>query len=354
MTSLAVLFIGCSVVALSIGGGSALKIERINDYENELSPKSFTLRCTPIKDGYCDKKVILMEFSKNRGRVISTIRESGDITYGQGMKSSVRANGHIESDASRCHLSISIMDAVKEDSGNYTCTIIYLDSHGNRKEEQQSADIRMEGEDLQDVVRRLLIKVSLLENMMRQNDTLQKVRFVENQIVDLGMQQQTQREHINALFEDMSTLSGHSAEIQQMVDNDKYTTAFSASYNAKDTFSVGDTLVFSDTLLDIGHSYDTQTGVFTAQRDGLYVFTLAIFYYNRGNINVNLKVNDLVKASVSSGDASYYDQSAVTTVVSLQTGDIVRPEVSKFSVKRRTVVPDDHFSVFSGYLLKLL
>jgi hypothetical protein len=106
----------------------------------------------------------------------------------------------------------------------------------------------------------------------------------------------------------------------------------------------GTTIVFDKTHSVYHHGYSTTTGIFTADRDGVYLFLCNIeaqTHIVRATLNLNGV--DIFETR-SDGRNNGYDDSSAVSVLQLSTGD-------KVSVKRKDGEVDGGETVFFGVLL---
>ncbi|CAC5394170.1 C1QL [Mytilus coruscus] len=123
---------------------------------------------------------------------------------------------------------------------------------------------------------------------------------------------------------------------------------FFASLKTYQTLSnIKDIVKFDDAKINVGGGYDSTTGIFTAPRNGIYIFSCTIMANGGGNVQFQLNKNDLLYTNGYAAKSDYGTQT-VNSLVKLKTGD-------KVYIKHRTgtsqTVYGNHFSTFSGYLL---
>lgn len=103
-------------------------------------------------------------------------------------------------------------------------------------------------------------------------------------------------------------------------------------------------VIFDTTHFGYHHGYSKSTGVFTADRDGIYIFlfhTVASYEL----VRINLRVNGVEKLEIrSDGRYTYLNDDSAVTVLELSLNDQV-----SIGVKNGTVC--DEGSVFFGVLL---
>ncbi|WAR11559.1 hypothetical protein MAR_025739 [Mya arenaria] len=72
----------------------------------------------------------------------------------------------------------------------------------------------------------------------------------------------------------------------------EYTVAFYGKINDLAQVQQGDILQFNNVITDIGHAYDTSTGLFTAPTAGLYVFGTTIMIEQHLDTHLGIYVNN--------------------------------------------------------------
>uniref|UniRef100_A0A3B3CNH1 C1q domain-containing protein n=1 Tax=Oryzias melastigma TaxID=30732 RepID=A0A3B3CNH1_ORYME len=109
------------------------------------------------------------------------------------------------------------------------------------------------------------------------------------------------------------------------------------------------TLVFSKTIINVGHAYNQSAGVFTAPVGGVYFFSFTAADYLKGYMGLHLYRNEQpVFFSLELNDHGGYASSCSSVALQLERGDRVR-----LSLPASYRLYDDsrNFSVFSGFLL---
>jgi hypothetical protein len=86
----------------------------------------------------------------------------------------------------------------------------------------------------------------------------------------------------------------------------------------------GNTIVFTDIVLNIGESYSSDTGEFTVPLGGIYLFTVQLCIYNNKQIDYGLvvdgKYKDVARYHDNYGSVSCFK---LTTTVSVKSGNKV-------------------------------
>ncbi|CAC5394177.1 unnamed protein product [Mytilus coruscus] len=112
-------------------------------------------------------------------------------------------------------------------------------------------------------------------------------------------------------------------------------------------YDIKDIVKFDDAKINIGGGYDSTTGIFTAPRNGIYIFSCTIVAVGGGDVQFQLNKNDQFYTGGYATKTNYGGQT-VYSIVEVMTGD-------KVYIKHRTgslqKVSGNHHSTFSGYLL---
>jgi hypothetical protein len=130
--------------------------------------------------------------------------------------------------------------------------------------------------------------------------------------------------------------------------------AFHAKNMKNENPVAGDTIVFTDIVLNLGDSYNTDTGVFTVPLGGIYLFTVQLCIYNNKQINYGLVVDgvymDLAKYHDNSGSVCCYK---LTTTISVKSGNKVWVKVISRSGSGQILHHSDtyYWTSFSGVLI---
>ena len=114
----------------------------------------------------------------------------------------------------------------------------------------------------------------------------------------------------------------------------------------------GDILTFSSMQLDESGVYNTTTGKYTAQTDGIYIFYASICLEGGHGVVVNLVGGENVIDTIQSGDKDFVSCSIGTAISRLQKGDEVYLEVAYDNLS--VLLDDQHRrNSFSGYLISI-
>lgn len=113
----------------------------------------------------------------------------------------------------------------------------------------------------------------------------------------------------------------------------------------KKFFKKGEKVPFETVWLNVGLGYNKDTGVFRAQKAGLYSFSATIMsYQSTKTVECVLVVNNAYQAKIYG--SLNYASGAVTAVIQLQPGDEVFIELLKDGG-----IYGKHWSSFSGHLV---
>ncbi|BFZ00520.1 hypothetical protein BsWGS_03559 [Bradybaena similaris] len=129
----------------------------------------------------------------------------------------------------------------------------------------------------------------------------------------------------------------------------KSTILFSATMDEEKSIAVGETVKFTNVITNIGDGYDSATGVFTAPREGYYVFH---FYGLTGygqRINLSLYQNEIPRV-MAYGYSSYHVVGGNAVGLKLKQADRVYVKcLMEVSTLHNT--GERHFATFTGYLV---
>ena len=128
--------------------------------------------------------------------------------------------------------------------------------------------------------------------------------------------------------------------------------AFSAQDLSASRPSIGDTLVFSQTLLNEDGVYSTATGKYTAPCDGVYEFhsTLVSGQVRKG-VWVEFKAGGLVFGRFNVLDYHYIISSSGSAIARLRKGTEIYLRVTDVSSGFRFEESTNYMNTFSGHLI---
>ncbi|XP_052816976.1 uncharacterized protein LOC128243313 [Mya arenaria] len=127
----------------------------------------------------------------------------------------------------------------------------------------------------------------------------------------------------------------------------EYTVAFYGKINDLAQVQQGDILQFNNVITDIGHAYDTSTGLFTAPTAGLYVFGTTIMIEQHLDTHLGIYVNNQKMTNIKMfGTEHMYDTMTQMAVYYLRRGDRVS---IRHDEGNKTIHPD--YSTFTAFLL---
>ncbi|XP_053385394.1 hemicentin-1-like isoform X2 [Mercenaria mercenaria] len=95
--------------------------------------------------------------------------------------------------------------------------------------------------------------------------------------------------------------------------------AFNAYYVTDTTPASGQTMVFSNVLVNQGGSYNSSTGIFVAPRNGTYIFNAQMCTHSSRSFNFHIMVKDAAYASVYAYAYNSYECAFTQAVVVLET-----------------------------------
>ena len=123
--------------------------------------------------------------------------------------------------------------------------------------------------------------------------------------------------------------------------------AFSAQTEADLTSA--QTIRFNVEYVDIGNDFDHTTGVFTCRIPGLYFFTYTFQRYERVNMDIQLRVNNIAKAvlNVKHSEANDHDAHSQSVILQLEGGD----QVILYTTREMYILSNPQNNIFSGYLI---
>ncbi|VDI29729.1 Hypothetical predicted protein [Mytilus galloprovincialis] len=110
---------------------------------------------------------------------------------------------------------------------------------------------------------------------------------------------------------------------------------------------IKDIVKFDDAKINIGGGYDSSTGIFTAPRNGIYIFSCTIVSSGGSDVQFQINKNDQFYTGGYAARTNYGGQT-VYSIIELKTGDQVYVKHRTGTVQK---VSGNHHSTFSGYLL---
>ncbi|VDI29728.1 Hypothetical predicted protein [Mytilus galloprovincialis] len=106
-------------------------------------------------------------------------------------------------------------------------------------------------------------------------------------------------------------------------DLERRPTFFASLKTSQQTLAtIKDIVKFDDAKINIGGGYDSSTGIFTAPRNGIYVFTGVIMSNGNNAVHFQLNKNDQFYTSGFAVNSNYGAQT-VNSLAELKTGDKV-------------------------------
>ncbi|XP_060554468.1 complement C1q-like protein 2 [Ruditapes philippinarum] len=130
--------------------------------------------------------------------------------------------------------------------------------------------------------------------------------------------------------------------------------AFYAKKMKNNSPADGNTIVFTDIALNLGESYNTDTGIFIAPLGGIYLFTVQLCTLNDLRIYIGLVVDDVYM------DTAWYEDNdhtvccfKLTTTVSVKSGNKVWVKVIGRTGSGQILFHSDshYWTSFSGVLI---
>jgi hypothetical protein len=132
--------------------------------------------------------------------------------------------------------------------------------------------------------------------------------------------------------------------------------AFHAKNMKNNNPTAGDTIVFTDILLNLGDSYNTDTGVFTVPLGGIYLFTVQLCYDQSMYIDYGLVVDgvymDIARHQDNYSSVCCYK---LTTTISVKSGNKVWVKVINRPGSGKILYQSDtnYWTSFSGVLIHM-
>ncbi|KAL4217358.1 Complement C1q-like protein 2 [Mactra antiquata] len=125
--------------------------------------------------------------------------------------------------------------------------------------------------------------------------------------------------------------------------------AFSAGLTSMVNLTTNGTVVFNKEFIDLGDTYDNQTGVFTCSRPGVYMFLYHGLSETSGQMWLDLYKNGAYEITAYAHNGQDYAAASNSILMDLNVGDTVfiRGHGSSQLYGTQTEV----YATFSGYLL---
>jgi hypothetical protein len=130
--------------------------------------------------------------------------------------------------------------------------------------------------------------------------------------------------------------------------------AFNARNIKNSKPGAGDTIVFTDILLNLGEAYNSNTGVFTVPLGGIYLFTAQLCVHVSQYIDFGLVVDNVYMDIARYRDNSgYICCFTLTTTVHIKSGNKVWVKVISRTGSGTILFHDDshYWTSFSGVLI---
>ncbi|XP_060563781.1 coadhesin-like [Ruditapes philippinarum] len=125
--------------------------------------------------------------------------------------------------------------------------------------------------------------------------------------------------------------------------------AFQSKDSVNETVTSNQTIIFGKTSLNEGSGYDNTTGIFTAPKDGTYLFTTQMCVYGNNYLHWAILANDVALKKGYFGDGTYNKCYTADAVALLKTGDHVLIQCTSGSAK--LLQDGDKWNTFTGVLL---
>ncbi|XP_060576103.1 cerebellin-1-like [Ruditapes philippinarum] len=116
------------------------------------------------------------------------------------------------------------------------------------------------------------------------------------------------------------------------------------------TLGKAQAIVFDEINLNVGNTYDSRHGIFTAPVDGPYEFTFATLVPGGKQTGMELVKNGEPMAKTVSGDNSYYTMATNVVDLDLKAGDEVW--VRHANQSDSNYINGESHTSFSGYLIE--
>ncbi|XP_055883593.1 uncharacterized protein LOC106068713 [Biomphalaria glabrata] len=313
-------------------------LQQVTPIHIDLTPNFFveaattevTITCVPDGTGVLAKEILLIEISKNGETPIVNVQPPSKLNYGPNDFQHFEAQGFINNSyVADSYLYLRIKYPTKDDAGAYTCVMSYLDSAGLLKQDRDKADLILHKGDNSSIEDKMDTLQKSLENLL---DRVQEVERANQMLIAENRNQ--------------------SQQLQDLREKVRLTVAFSAAVNQEKNIVSGDTIVFTDVMLNDGQGYNETTGIFTAPVAGLYAFHLVLEIGQGGAVGevfLNVAGKDMVKMYTQ--DKDFGDQGAVSVVNKLNKGDAAKAVVHQAAGITPRIL-SERLCVFSGVLIR--
>lgn len=118
----------------------------------------------------------------------------------------------------------------------------------------------------------------------------------------------------------------------------------------KNNLGYHQTVVFKDTITNIGHDYQESSGMFICSKAGVYAFFLSTVTVPGGDIHTAIVKNGVDASRIYVSDPDKYSQASTMAVIWCNPGDYVWVRITHHAFDSGTAF-SDYENVFSGFLL---
>ena len=134
-----------------------------------------------------------------------------------------------------------------------------------------------------------------------------------------------------------------------IVDDATEPSAFTATIDQSYYYNDGDMVIFDVIVTNIGNNYQAGTSMYVCPRQGIYVFSLALFNHHAYYMKANLMCGDKNLATAWAFNANKHNnQGSVTVVTECAAGEQVW--VRSYGSRRANGYRNSN--IFSGFLLQ--
>ncbi|KAL4226237.1 Complement C1q-like protein 3 [Mactra antiquata] len=114
---------------------------------------------------------------------------------------------------------------------------------------------------------------------------------------------------------------------------------------------IGQIVIYDSVVTNVGNGYSGSSGAFTAQVDGIYVFSSTLVALLHNNVRTSIfKNSDLINYMFAGGVESLLNSSSNTIVLQLNKGDVITVRIADGNSSMQGY----ESSSFSGFLLSRL